>query len=335
MNLLATVVDPLVQPRPDGWDEFVSGQRLLPAWDWQLLRLAGWCARYPSSMVLVRDSGSGTTVAAFHARHLGPSRSGRFARPGRVPPVNLTECRAVPGLGPGVAFAGGLSRPDRAEAVRVFERAIQQRAGAGGRAIAYRHLGSDQLAAVPAAGRVRVRASPTMVVENRWPDLVSYLASRSRNLRGLLRKTRHKLERDRTIVIGQSTTIEPAEACWLVHAVARRYGSRPTPPCPAGYFARLGELPGSRFLTYRADNGRLLAFVAMYDDGVDLYSGLWGSRDQADGGQRNLYFDVHRRQVEWLIGAGRRRLLLGSGMPEIKARFGARTEARWALLGLR
>jgi hypothetical protein len=336
MSLIATVVDPLVEPPPPAWDEFVSAQRLLPMWDSQLLRVAAWSAQTPSSMVLVCEASSSEPVALFHARHLGPGRSGRFARPGRVPLVSVTECRSAPMVGTGVAFAGELSHYDRAEAVRVFELAVGRRVGLGGRAIVYRHLTHAELAVIPRAGRRLIQVTPDMVLDNQWPDLAGYLAELPSKLRNRLRTIRGRLDAD-SIVVGLTATIKPAEASWLVHAVEMRHRLRgpPRPPCPAGYFERFSQLPGSRYLTYHTADGRLIAFVTMYDDGTDLIAGIWGRRDPTDGGRRDLYFDLYLQQVDWLVGSGRRRLRFGRGMAEIKARFGARMEARWGLLGVR
>ena len=60
------------------------------------------------------------------------------------------------------------------------------------------------------------------------------------------------------------------------------------------------------------------------DDGVSARSLLWGTRDRADGGRANLYFDHFLREVEYCIVNGRRRLVMGKAMGEIKRRFGAR-----------
>jgi len=336
MSLVATVADPLTQPAPPGWEEFVAAYGLLPAWDYQLLRTAAWCSQTASSAVLVRDAASREPVAAFHARHPGTTDPRRFIGPGRVPAVSITECRTAPALGPGVAFAAGLDDRGRAEAVRRFERALGARVGGGGGFIAYRALPERDLAAMPSAGRIRLRLSPRMVLHNQWPDLEAYLAA-------LPGKWRNRLRRVRQAVVADGTraeltrTIEPADACWLSETVNSRYRPRavPRPPWPAGYFERLNQLPGTRFVTYRSPAGQLLAFVAMYDTGVELVAGAWGNRSETDGGRRHLYFDLYLRQVEWLLSTGRERLVLGCGMTEIKSRYRARPEPTWGVVGLR
>jgi len=338
MSLVAMVVDPLIGPVPEGWDEFVRDQRLLPVWSSRLLRAADWCAQTASSMVLVRESGGGPPVAAFHTRHLGLGHPGRFVQPGRIPVASLTECRTAPATTEaGLAFARATGEPDRAEAVRVFERAIRARAGPGGRAIAYRNLLDRHLPVVPAAGRVKLRVTPRMVLTNQWPDLAGYLASLPGKWRSQLRKIRDTVRTDPSLRFAVAGTIDPAEAGWLAEVVRNRYASRavPRPPLPAGYFAELGRLPGSRFLTYRDGRGRLVGYSALYDDGQELRLICWGSRGETDGRRGNLYFDQYLRLVELMVGTGRRRLILGPGMQRIKARYGARPEARWALVGLR
>jgi hypothetical protein len=335
-SLTATLADPLVEPAPAGWDEFVEAQRLPPVWRSRLLRAADWCTRSASSMVLVQEAGSAAPVAIFHARHTGPLGLRRFSRPGPARAASLTVCRTGPTLGTGVAFAAGTDQRDRAEAVRVFETALSRRVGLAGRLIGYWSLPAEQLAAIPARGRLRFRQGANMVLDNEWSDLSGYLASLPKAWRKRLRQIRRAVEAGGARV-ELTTSIDPAEACWLAEVVRRRYLPRrlPGPPWPARYFDELGRLPGAWFLSYRDGGGRLLAFVAGHDTGEELYAGVWGNRDETDGGRRHLYFDSYLRQAELMLSRGRRRLVLGAGMAELKARYGARGEPRWGLAGLR
>jgi hypothetical protein len=336
MSLTAAAVDPLTEPIPAGWDEFVTGQRPPPVWDSRLLRIAAWCDRVPATAVLVSEAASARPVAAFYVRHLGPVSPGRFVRPGRMPVVTLSECRAVPWTGAGMVFAADTDQRDRREAVRVFERALGRRVGAGGRLIAYRSLPAEHLAVVPTARRLRLPQSPHMVLYNRWPDLPSYLATLDRAWRKRLRQIRRAVDADPTVRFEVTGTIDTADACWLAEVVRRRYLPRwftPPPPRPASYFERFSQLPGTWFFAYRDPQARLLAFQAGYDNGEELYARTWGARTLADSGRRNLYFDDYLRQVELMIRTGRRRLDLGAGMPEIKARYGARAEPQWVVMG--
>jgi hypothetical protein len=337
MSLIATVVDPLREPAPAGWDRFVVTHQLLPAWEPSLLRAADWSAQPASSMVAVHEPQGADPVAIFHARHLGPVNPARFATPGRVPRVCLTECRTAPvPMEAGMAFAAGTGPADRTEAVRAFERALGRRTGPGGRAIAYRNLQDWQLAVVPTAGRLRIQLSPRMVLRNEWPDLASYLASLPGKWRSQLKRIHETVSTDPAVRVGWSDPVDPAQACWLAEVVRRRHASRlvPRPPLPAGYFERLGRLPGTRFLAYRDERG-VAGFSAAYDNGTDLLLIWWGSREATDGRRRNLYFDQYYRLIELMIATGRRRLILGSGMERLKRRYGAQAEQRWGVVGVR
>lgn len=335
MSLVATVVDPLVQPVPSGWDKFVHYERLVPGWDPGLVRAVDWCARHTSSMALVTERGSGEPVAAFHARHVAPVHPHRFTRPGRIPLTSLTVCVTPQPVGEtGVAFAQGTDASDRAEAVRTFERAVRRRAGRmASLGFGYQGLYDHQLPAVRRRGRIGFRLSPRMVITNEWPDGDSYLRSLRHKWRYHLRKIRQTIDRDglRVELVPQ---VDPQQACWLAERVRRRYAGRalPPPPLPLTYFTRLVALPESRFLTYHDGRGRLVAYTALYDDGHDLVTICWGSRKGSDGGRANLYFDQYRRLVEEMVAHGRERLLLGRGWEQIKRRYGARPEQRWGLV---
>ena len=336
MSLTATVVDPLTGPPPSGWDRFVAAQRLPPGWHADLITAMDWCATAPSSMALVHDR-AGAPVAAFHARHLGPGRPWRFTTPGRAPVAGLTACGTPPPANDaGVAFADGADRHDRREAVRVFERAVRRRARPVGPLIGYRGLYEEDLPAVPTGHRIVFRLSPQLALANEWPDLPSYLGSLTKKFRRHVRKLRETVDADRTLRVDTDGAVEPVEACWLAEVVRRRYASRwlPSPPLPALYFARMARLPGTRFVTYRDGRGRLVACGTMYDDGRDLTFVYWGGRATADGRRADVYFDQYLRSVEMMIELGRRRLLMGRGMEQIKGRYGARLLPRWGVVGL-
>jgi hypothetical protein len=338
MGLTAVVIDPLTDPVPAAWDDFVATEQLLPLWGSRLLQTAAWCTQTPSSMVLVQEAGGAEPVALFHARHLGLLRPTRFLRPGRVPALSMAQCHTPPpATGAGMAFAARVGLAERSAAVRVFEAAIRRRIGAGGLAIAYRELEPEHLPVVPSGHRVRLRLGPTMVLHNQWSDLDGYLGSLAGKWRSQLKKIHHTIRSDATISVDVVDTIPPADACWLAELVRRRHISRaiPRPPLPARYFAQFAALPTSRFVTYRDTTGRLLAYSAVLEQGHTMVLVAWGSLDQADGGRANLYFDQYFRLVRLMIQTGRQRLVLGKGMEQIKSRYGARPEPLWGLVGPR
>jgi hypothetical protein len=333
VDLAATIVDPLTDPVPPEWDAFVSNEGLPAMWRGALLRTAAWCAATPVTMVLVHDGDA--PLALFHVRHLGVGNPARFARPGRTVPVNLAECRTAPvAMGAGMAFAAGTSGTERAATVRAFERALRRR---GTAAIGYRELRTDDLAAVPTAWRLRLRLSPTMVVHNEWSDPQSYRGGLAAKWRSQLKKITATVDDDPGLRLALAATVEPADAAWLAEQVRRRHVSRavPRPPVPAVYFEALAAQPGIEFLTYRDAGGRLIAYSAVHDDGRQLLLICWGSRSRTDGGRVNLYFDQYQRLIDLMITRRRERLVLGKGMQEIKARYGARPTPLWAVVGPR
>lgn len=334
--MIVEIVDPLREPAPDGWDEFAERQHLASVWHSGPLRAAAWCARTPTSLAMVREARSNEPVAAMHVRYLSPRSPRAFARPGHRSLVGgLAECRTIPTYDTGLSFADGCDARDRREALRVFERAMARRLGVVGRFLAYRGVRKADLASLP-SGRVRLRDADIMVLTNEWSDLDAYLATLQRNWAKQVSKLRRMIDADLVTRIGD--TVDPDEAGWLAEVVRRRYrgGSRWwPPPYPARYLRELAGLPGGLVISHRDRSGRLLAFVVCYDDGTDLFSGIWGNRDLNDGGQRHLYFVNLQLQVELMITRGRRRLVLGAGMPDLKARYGARPDPRWAVLGLR
>jgi hypothetical protein len=338
MGLVAIVADPLTEPVPAGWDEFVAVQRLLPIWDSRLLSAVAWCAQAPSSLVMIEEAGSSTPVAVFHARHRGLTNPCRFVAPGRAPALSLIDCGTFPvAAGEGFAFAAGTDRRDKIEAVRTFERALHQRAGPGGLAIAYRRLRDRHLPVIPRVGRIRLRLNPRMVLHNRWPDLAAYFGSLTGKWRSQLRRIHLTVDADHTLRVDLVREVSAQDACWLAEVVRRRHTSRlvPRPPLPALYLERFMRLPGSRFLVYRDKQDRLVAFSAVYDTGTELLLIYWGARSRADGWRQDLYFDQYVRLVDMMVRTGRERLVLGAGMARIKSRYGARPEPRWGLVGWR
>src|SRR4051794_5739407 len=232
------IVDPLVEPVPAGWDALVARERLSPLWTSALIRTADWHCAVATSFAVVSEAASGDVVALVHARHLGPGVPGRYARPGRVPPVSLTECRLAPGLDAGLAFASGTTVEQRRAAVAAYERALRRRTGPGGVGLAYRELGEADRHVVPGAGRVQLRLSPCLVLTNRWSDVDSYLRDRPARWRAQLRKIRSGLDADPGVRVEVADRIDGDDAAWLAELVRRRHHPPllARPPLPSVYF---------------------------------------------------------------------------------------------------
>lgn len=338
MGLRAVVVDPLREPVPAEWDGFVAEQGLVALWRASLLEVAAWCAHAPTVMCVVVDDAD-CPVALFHGRFLGvPARVRRYVVPGAAPVVGGIECRLHPiaALG-GQAFAADLDAAGRAAAARAFEAAAGKRWGARCPGVAYRQVGEEDLAALAPPGRVCVAVEPDLVLWNRWPDVDGWFGSLPSKWRSQLRRIVESVDADATVTVAVEPTIPPADAARLAQTVRTRY-KRPLwvkPPVPAAYFAAMNEAPGTRFVTYRDGDGRLLAFSTAHDDGTDVVLSYWGTREPTDGGRPNLYFDQYVRLVGLMVDGGRRAVRMGKGMGAIKARYGAAPSARWAVVGRR
>lgn len=337
MTLDVVLSDPLREPVPASWDGFAGAQRLSSLWHSSLLRTAAWSAQAPTLMSVV--SGAGEPLGVFHARLLGPPGSpARFWSPGARPAAVLAECRLQPvGSFPGYALASHLGPRERGAVTGAFERAVRRRLGVRALGVAYRHVTADDLPLLRRPGRVSLRVEPEMIVENRWADLAGYLAALPSRRRQDLRRNRQRMEHDTALQVRVEERLPVPEAARLLEAVRARHRRALviSPPIPVPYLELLSEAADTRFVTYCADGGRLLAFVTVHDDGDELIGGYWGALDPAEGGRRDVYFDALLRLVELMLKQGRRRLRLGKGMAEIKARYGALPSARYAVAGRR
>lgn len=332
------VVDPLREAVPDQWDGFVAEQGLVSLWRASLLERAAWSSQAPTVMAVVVDRAD-RPVALFHGRFLGvPARIGRYVAPGSSPAIGGVECRLHPiGAFAGHAFADGLDGADRAAAVRVFELGVGERWGARCPAVAYRQVEHQDLAALAGPGRVAVGVEPDLVLHNRWADLDGWFRSLPPKWRSQLRRIVASVDADPTVTVAVERSVPPLEAARLVHTVRTRY-QRPLwvrPPVPVWYFEDLNRAPGTRYVTYRNRDGRLLAFSTAHDGATDIVLSYWGRREPADGGRANLYFHQYVRLVGLMVDEGRRAVRLGKGAAAVKARYGATPTPRWAVAGRR
>ena len=327
MSLEAIVVDPLDEALPDGWDRLVSAAGLSSLWRSRMLATLAWYERYRPIVALVRDA-SGEPWAAFCARHVRmPGGRTSFHDPRRRPAFGFLEFHLPPTVtAAGHAFHPALDRGEREAAVSVAERALGQRVGPGCRGFAYRQVATEELPAFRRGAHLVLAACPDEVVEIRWPSFDAYLADLPGPDRRELARIRRIVEGDETLDVRVGTSVDGVEASRLAHVVRLRYRTRfrVAMPAPAAFCDRLCGLDGVSFITYREQSGELLAFGALIDDGASVRSLLWGTRERADGGRANLYFDHFLREVEYCIVNGRRRLVMGKAMSEIKRRYGAR-----------
>lgn len=334
MALDAVVVDPVREPLPAEWPEFVREAALPAIWGGDLLSRLAWFARQPSLMAVVTDGGR--PCALFHARHRGvlPPRRFRGTEHRRLP--GLVECHLAPFVTtPGHAFHPDLADADRAAAVAAFERAVRRRLGARCAGIVYRQVTEAERPAF--RGRIIRPGAPEAVIDNRWDSVEDYLRDLPRGDRRFLRRVDRVVRADPAVRIAVETSVDGTDASRLFTVLQSRYRGRFAVPVPVPplYFDLLSGNPGIRYFTYRRPDGDLLAYGLLVDDGRTLLCHGWGTLDPADGGRPLLYFDHFLRQVHHLIEARRERMIMGKAMFELKRRFGARLSPLYAAAALR
>ncbi|RFU37571.1 hypothetical protein DZF91_32175 [Actinomadura logoneensis] len=340
MTPRARIIDPLAEPVPDAWDAFVDDQGVAAGWRSAVLGALAWCARHRVVLGLVTDEG-GAPCALFAGRHVLAGRphryEGRAERRRFVP--GMLECHLPPSVtASGHVFHADLDAPGRAAAVAAFERAAARFLGPALAGVVHRQVGEADLEAFRGPGRIVRPVLAESVVVNRWDTFDGYLASLPRRDRKNLRRLYRLVDEDPGVRTAVEPRLDGVEAARLAHTVLLRYaggGRRGPNPLPSVYNDRLGGLPGVHYFTYREPDGALLAYGLLLEDGPALRCMGWGSRDAADGGRSNLYFDHFLRQIAFLVERDRDRLIMGKTMTELKERFGARNEPLYAVAGAR
>jgi hypothetical protein len=338
MPLEARLIDPRREPIPVAWNGFVADAGLSPLWRSELLSAQAWYERYRPVLVVVEDR-SGRPAALFCARHVSLRRSrASFHSPGQRPLIGFAEFHLPPGITlPGHAFHPALDTADRLGALEAAERAVGGLLGRSCSGFAYRQVSAADVATFQRRCRFVRPASPETVVENEWASFDDYLASLGPDDRRDFQRIRRLVDRDPTVMASVEHRLVGGEASRLAYAVRLKHRERfhLAVPAPAAFFDALGQVGGARFLTYRDTSGGLLAYGLLLDDGTALRSYSWGTRDRADGGRQNLYFDHFLREVEYCVAHGRSRLAMGKSMAHIKERFGGRPARLYTAATLR
>lgn len=336
-RLEVTIADPVADGVPAVWDD-TAGAWGLPVW-WRsaLLVDAAWNSNVPVWLAVVADAG-GSVHGLFVVRHLGPAGHGRFAAGRRPPLVGIAEVKLVPmGAQSGIALAPGLGADDTAAAVRALERALRRRLGPRLTGVAYRHVDAGVVEALRLAGHARTLSSTAdMTLANPGTGRAGYLATLPPKWRSQLKKIHARISagadaNGRAVTASVDDAVGGAEASVVIDVVRRRHHEwfLVRPPIAASYLDLLGELPGTRFVTYRDDRGRLLALSTVHEEGDGLALTWWGS----SGESRDLYFDQFLRLAHLMIDEDRAFLRMGKGMNDIKARYGARPQPQWTVVG--
>ena len=339
-----SVLDPRHDPEPSGWREFCRDRQLHPVWDYELMRVEGWLARNPTLLALVRTDDR--IVAAFALLACAPTRGTRFAPAGTA----ATLRRGVrwievyqPWLSgyPGCVFAPDLDAAGRKEIVRLVERELRTRCGAGFLGMLYRNADAELLDAIGGRARIARGSGAVAVLPISWGDHADWLATLGRNRRGDLRRRARVVAADTDLVVrggAGRTDIDPYQASTLLNEHRRRHGRIALDTRSAvgtEFLAAFLPDPRVHTLTYRDSSGRLLAMCTLLDHPHSPVLQHWAALPLSEGGRKHLYFDAQFRAVCWAVDNGRAEITSGRGLLEVKASLGFRPRQLSSVLALR
>jgi hypothetical protein len=330
--------DPRADPAPAGWAEFTRTARLHPVWDYQLMGLEAWGARNPQLVVVAVEGDE--VVAGISVLVCRPRLSPRFApAPGRwlLRPVWAEVCQPWLSGYPGIEFTPGFPAAGRRALVRDFERALRRHLGPGLMGVLYRAIDEELATVADGPGRLVRRAEPTAVLENRFTTEEDWIATLPGRRRSGLRRRRRRIAEDPTLVVRGGPgrdDVDGAEVAGLIKAHRERYGklkldTRTFPS--AGFMHTYVRRPDIHTLTYRDDDGRLLAVNTMLDHPDSPSLQHWAALPLDERGRgAGLYFDSYVRAVRFMAQRGAKELSAGRGMSELKQELGFQPRALFA-----
>ncbi len=331
------VVDPRVDPPPDGWAAF-RARCLPPVWDYELLRREAWLAKNPPVLAVVREGErvvgalSVMVCRGWRSREFGPLSGGRL-RP-RWAEVYLPLLSGYPAC----VFDDGV---DERAAVRLFERALREYVGPGLLGVIYRAMNPELVPALAGRGRAAREIDPAAVLRNTYSTVDEWE-------RGLAPEVRRYLRQDvGTEAAFGRTDVDPHELAVLLNAHRARQDERAwaggqrsrigglhmdtRSPVAPGYLDTLVRRSDVLTRTYRDDAGRLLGFVTMIDNPARCAVHHWAARPSAAGGRKGLYVDCYARCVAHVIAEGRPELTAGRAMLAEKTALGFGTRSLWSV----
>ncbi len=306
-----------------GWAELVRDEGLVALWDHDLLQLSAlsptpWC---PTFTAAVRHGD--TIVGAFVGSYRGVRP---HAAPSRLEPV-LVDMR-MPGQGHEAswAFRSGLTRPQRADVVRAFERGVVRALGRTRLAgIAYRNVTDDDLPDLRRRGAVVSQAQGQGTVMPLPATFEEWFAALSKKRRKSLRRLGPMIESQVRVEFGNARTdVDPqAVADLLVAMIERNAPLRvdPRPHMPAAYFAALMARDDVRTITYHQGE-RLVAVGTLLEHPRHPWGSYWAMVHPRDGGVPHLYFDHFLRYARHAIDSGAETLSSGRGFVDDKVSVG-------------
>lgn len=311
------MLDPRIDPEPEGWSSFVARERLLAPWDYGLMRLESAAAANPTMLGVARQDGQ--IVAAFAAM---------MCRRSRLAPSWLEIHHPWLSGIPGWVFATSLDPPAVRPIVREFESAACRFAGPTCLGMVYRNMPPEQEPLVTGRLRIGCDAAATAVLDNTFSTMEDWIASLARRRRSDLRRQLRKVAKDPDLIVRFEPTrhdLDGRELATLLRehqaGFAKQRFDHRSAVC-ADYLSALVRRPDVYTLTYQDGGGRLLAFAVHLDHHAMPVYQHWASLTLDRGGRKHLYFDGYARMVRRVVDGKRVAITAGRGMLAVKASLG-------------
>lgn len=328
-----TVLDPLVDPTPAGWEHWVRSSGRRASWAWPVLAAAasGCAGRL---VVAVEHEGGeiravllgqvaarlpvpgGRRLAAgyLHVRHpASSSDQGLWVAPG---PIDQRR-RGLRRLLAGVAAELGPTVPG----------------------LLWRQLDAGELALIPHL-LVSRPSEPVAVLDLPAGGVDGWLARLVPRRRQSLRRTRRRLAETDVVVDRVPLTRLPdlPELAALNRANHAKHGGhrrdRDAGVRSVPWLAALAEHGGATATTYRTPAGRLTAAAVRLDHSRWPQTLSWAALEPAEGGYPHAYFDQLVREVQACQAQGASGFVWGKGMAALKEDLGARLVPQLAAVSL-
>ncbi|GAA2281634.1 GNAT family N-acetyltransferase [Nonomuraea roseoviolacea subsp. roseoviolacea] len=319
------LLDPCHDPEPPGWEDFRQAEGLTAVWAYDVIAASSEGSWARPLLAVFRDGPRVAGVVGAVCVGLRLPNSTRQPRPRREP-ILLDVRLPAHSNGPTWHFAEDVTPETRARLLRGFERAAREHLGWGLAGALYRMVTGPCLPLVARRGAF-VRESPgSMVMPLRWSSVDGWLGSLGKGRRQELRRQGRRIAEAAGVVVDQGTArpdLDPSEMAELNRTHTARLAARldPRADLPAAYFAALLRREDVNVISYRSGE-RLLAFAIVYEHPDAPVYGPWAALRPEEGGLKGLYFDSYVRIVRSAVEAGRKQLLCGRGMADVKRSLG-------------
>ncbi|MBB3664215.1 MULTISPECIES: GNAT family N-acetyltransferase [Prauserella salsuginis group] len=328
------VFDPRFDPEPAYWSRLRATAGLYADWSWAALAAQAWAARTPQYVTVLHadDGPCGVVWAAWVGP---PTRRHRFALTTRGGRIGGLDVRAPNNASaPGWWFADGTGQ----RLLTDYAPAMRDRLGGGSRLLLARQLGDTDAAAVSAPLRIVRPTEPISMLDTASFESVEHWQS---ELRATRRRSLTQIERTvdddphLEVRTGPMADTDAGEVATLLRHNAEKHHDVPIVPLPmfTGYLEHLLRQPdvvGVRYVDPVSGALRALALILDHPQWPVIRS--WSTLPLHRGGRRNLYFDMYTQAVRFALASGKKGIVLGKKMTELKRTFGARTVAQHAAL---